>query len=313
MDTRRIGALEVSVAGLGGNNFGRRLDAAGVQRVVDAALEAGVTLFDTADIYGDGASEALLGRALGSRRDQVTITSKFGMGESPAGLPPGHPTSVETACDESLRRLGTDHIDLYLLHRPDPATPIGETLAAMDALRREGKVRETGCSNFSAGQLDEAAAVAAERGLHGFACVQNEFSLLERAPEKEGVLDACASLGLAFVPYFPLASGLLSGKYRRGRPAPSGPRLGGPTSRPAEEVVDAGRLEVVERLASFAGERGHTLLELALSWLADHREVASVIAGAMTPDQVRANVAATSAWRLSDEERAEVDRLLAGV
>jgi aryl-alcohol dehydrogenase-like predicted oxidoreductase len=312
MDTRRIGALEVSVAGLGGNNFGRRLDDEGVRRVVDAALEAGVTFFDTADIYGDGASEELLGRALGARRDRVVITSKFGMGEPPAGLPPGHPTSVARACEDSLSRLGTDRIDLYLFHQPDPTTPVGETLAAMDALRREGKVREIGCSNFSAAQLDEAAATAADRGLQDFVCVQNEFSLLERAPEREGVLDACARLGLAFVPYFPLASGLLSGKYRRGRPVPPGTRLGGPTARPAEQVVDERRLAVVERLAAFAEQRGHTLLELALSWLAGHRDVASVIAGAMTPEQVSANVAAVSAWALTDDELFEVHRLVAG-
>ena len=218
-DRRRIGVLEVSLPGLGCNNFGRRLDAAGTREVVEAALEAGVSHFDTADIYSDGASETFLGQALGARRNHVVITTKFGMGDVPEGLSGGDPRWVERACDQSLRRLGSEYIDLYLLHRPDPHVPIADTLAALNRLIDEGKVREIGCSNFSAGQLAEAHAAAFGRGLHGFACVQNEYSLLHREPE-QAVLESCASLGLAFVPFFPLAMGLLSGKYRQDRPMP---------------------------------------------------------------------------------------------
>ena len=310
MESRQIGSLAVSVAGLGGNNFGKRLDARGTREVVQAALDAGVTLFDTADIYGDGASETFLGQALGARREDVVITTKFGMREPPVGLSGGHPRWVVRAAEESLHRLGTSYIDLYLLHRPDPATPIGETLRAMNHLQQQGKVREIGCSKFSARQLAEAAAAARELGLRGFLCVQNEYSLLHREPEEE-VLPACTSLGLAFVPFFPLASGLLSGKYRQGHLAPAGTRLGGSGERPAEEVVGEGKLAVIERLAAFAEGHGHSLLELALSWLSARQQVASVIAGAMTAAQVRANVAATTSWKLSEEELAEVDRLTA--
>jgi aryl-alcohol dehydrogenase-like predicted oxidoreductase len=185
VESRRIGSLEVSLAGLGGNNFGRRLDADRTREVVEAALEAGVTLFDTADIYGDGASETLLGQALGARRASVVITTKFGMREPSAGLSGGHPRWVARAAEESLRRLGSSYIDLYLLHQPDPATPIGETLRAMNQLLTQGKVREIGCSNFSAAQLAEADAAAKERGLRGFVCVQNEYNLLHREPERE--------------------------------------------------------------------------------------------------------------------------------
>jgi aryl-alcohol dehydrogenase-like predicted oxidoreductase len=307
VETRHIGELEVSIAGLGGNNFGRRLDAAGTHLVVEAALEAGVTLFDTADVYGDGVSEKLLSEALGPRKGDVVITTKFGMSKPPDGLTGGHPEWVRRACEQSLRRLGIEAIDLYLLHQPDSATPIGETLAAMNRLIQQGKVREIGCSNFSAAQLREAAAAARERGLRGFACVQNEFSLLEREPERE-VLETCDALELAFVPFYPLTRGLLTGKYRAGLPPPAGARLTR-SGDPADEAFLRERLPVVERLAVFAERRGHSLLELALSWLAGHRQVASVIAGAMTPEQVKSNVAAIGAWRLSDEELAQIDRL----
>ena len=310
MESRRIGSLEVSVAGLGGNNFGRRADEHATREVVDAALDAGVTLFDTADVYGDGASEKLLGQALGTRREEVVITTKFGMREPPAGLSGGHPRWVVRAAEESLRRLGSSYLDLYLLHQPDPATPIGETLRAMNQLLQQGKVREIGCSNFSAPQLAEAAAAAKERGLRNFVCVQNEYSLLHREPEQE-VLAACGSLGLAFVPYFPLASGLLSGKYRRGRPVPAKTRLGGSGERSAEEIIGENKLAMVERLATFAELHGHSLLELSLSWLAARSPVASVIAGAMSAEQVRANVAATSAWKPTEDELAAFDRLTA--
>jgi aryl-alcohol dehydrogenase-like predicted oxidoreductase len=310
VERRHIGSLEVSVAGLGCNNFGRRLDARDTRIVVKAALEAGVTHFDTADIYGDGASETFLGQALGAARGDVLIATKFGSRQPPKGLSGGHPKWVEQSCKESLRRLGSDYIDLYLLHEPDAATPIGETLSAMNRLVQQGKVREIGCSNFSASQLAEAGAAASERGLGGFVCLQNEYSLLHREPEQQ-VLAACASLGLAFIPFFPLASGLLSGKYRRGRIAPAGTRLGGSGERLAEDVVGEGRLAVVERLAAFAERHGHSLLELALGWLAARDQVASVIAGSMSAEQVVANVAATTAWKLTEEALAEVDRLTA--
>ena len=236
-DRRRIGRLEVSLVGLGCDNFGRRLDAGGVRSVVEAALEAGIGHFDTADIYSDGASEMFLGQALGARRrGDAVITTKFGMGDVPEGLSGGDPKWVERACEQSLRRLGSDDIDLYLLHRPDPRVPIADTLAAMNRLVDEGKVREIGCSNFSAGQLAEAHAAARDRGLRGFACVQNEYNLLQRTPQ-EDVLATCTSLGLAFVPFFPLAMGLLSGKYRQDRPLPAKTRLTGSHDPTAETFV----------------------------------------------------------------------------
>ncbi len=301
-EKRRIGTLEVSPAGLGCNNFGRRLDAAGAASVVEAALAAGVTHFDTADVYADGASETLLGSALGARRRDVVVTTKFGMGEIPEGLSGGDPRWVRRACEQSLERLGGEYIDLYLLHRPDPAVPIADTLTAMNELVAEGKVREIGCSNFSAAQLAEAHEAARAGGLRGFACVQNEYNLFAREAQRE-VLAACDSLGMVFVPFFPLAVGLLSGKYRGGRPTPAQTRLAG------REALVEERLPQIEQLAAYAEHHGHTLLELALSWLASQRQVASVIAGAMTPEQVRADVAATTAWRLSETDLAAVERL----
>ncbi|MHB8512268.1 MAG: aldo/keto reductase [Actinomycetota bacterium] len=309
MEMRKIGSLSVSVAGLGTNNFGRRIDEARTKQVVDAALDAGINLFDTADLYGDGASEQLLGRSLGARRNDVVITTKFGMKAPEDGLSGGDPRWVARACEASLKRLGTDRIDLYLLHQPDDATPIGDTLAAMNALVDQGKVREIGCSNFSPEQLDESVAAATERGLRPFINVQNQYSLLHREPE-DGTLDACKRLGMSFVPFFPLASGLLSGKYRQGQIVPPGTRLGGEGGKPAEDIVDAQRLAVVEKLTAFASSKGHTLLELALSWLAQNPAVASVIAGATSVEQVRSNAAATGAWKLNPEELEIVDQLI---
>lgn len=308
MQTRKIGRLEVSIAGLGCNNFGGRIDESASRAVVDAALDAGVNHFDTADLYGGGASEEHLGRALGARRDGAVVATKFGMRPPPDGLTGGHPDWVARAADESLQRLGTDHIDLYWQHQPDPATPVGDTLEALDRLITAGKVLEVGCSNFSAAQLDEAATAAQERAVRPFVTVQNEYSLLHRDPEAE-VLPACTRLGMSFVPYFPLASGLLTGKYRRGQPPPAGTRL---AKWPADRVgrlLNDDRLAVVERLADLAAAHGHTLHELALSWLAEHPLVACVIAGATSPDQVRANAAATAAWALDDQTRLEVDRI----
>ncbi len=308
MELRKIGELEVSVAGLGTNNFGRRLDVAATQRVVAAALDAGVTHFDTADIYGEGRSEEYLGRALGARRGEVTIASKFGY----HGAPHGSNTQadwVPQALEATLRRLGTDRLDLFYYHKPDRRTPIGDTLEVLNGLLERGLVREIGCSNFTVAQLDEAAGAAAGRGLRGFTVVENEYSLVEREPETSGVLEAVERLGMAFVPFFPLASGLLSGVYRRGRSTPQGSRLGG-DGRAAEVLLGRATLDAVERLAAYAEAHGHTVLELALSYLAAHAPVASVIAGATSPEQVRANAAATGAWALTADELAEVRRLV---
>ncbi len=303
MRTRRIGTLEVSMIGLGCNNFGGRIDFDRSAAVVSAALDNGITFVDTADIYGGTKSEEFLGRALGRRRDDVVVATKFGMkvDEDRHGAKPDY---VQRALEDSLRRLGTDRIDLYILHAPDAETPIGDTLGALDDCVKAGKVREIGCSNFSAEQLRQADAAVAD-GAARFVSVQNEYSLVQRQPERE-VLPECRRAGLGFVPYFPLASGLLTGKYRRGEPPPPGGRLSG---MPAEHYAALDeRLAVVEDLAAFAGERGHTLLELAMSWLLARPEVASVIAGATTPEQVAANATAGD-WLLDADQLAEIDEL----
>ena len=304
----KIGSLEVSVVGVGCNNFGMRIDEDHSKTVVDAALDAGVTLFDTADLYGGGKSEEFLGRALGSRRDRAVITTKFGMMKPPEGLAPGSPEWVAQACDNSLQRLGTDYIDLYLQHTPDAGTPIGDTLEAMNRLIDAGKVREIGGSNFSAAQLDEMATAAQERGVRPFVNLQNEYSLVQRDPERE-VIPACQRLGITFVPYFPLASGLLTGKYKRDEAAPEGSRLAAWGDRAGAFLSDE-RFDIVERLDEYARAHGHTLHELALSWLATNPAIASVIAGATSPEQARSNAAATTAWPLTDKERGEVADLL---
>ena len=296
MDTRRIGSLTVSLAGLGCNNFGNRLDEPATRQVVSAALDAGINFFDTADIYGGTRSEEFLGRALGGRRDRVVIATKFG-NEIDAERRGARAQYVRRAAEDSLRRLGTDRIDLYQLHRPDPAVPIAETLGALDELVRAGKVIEIGCSNFSVAQIREAEA-AVRPGAARFVSVQNEYNLLHWEPEA-GVLAECERAGIGFLPYFPLASGLLTGKYRKGQPPPAGSRL--QSAERYARLLSERNLEVVERLIVFAQSRGHTLLELACSWLASHGAVASVIAGATTPAQVRANAGAVD-WRLDDDE-----------
>jgi aryl-alcohol dehydrogenase-like predicted oxidoreductase len=291
-----LGQLDVSAAGLGCNNFGRRLDLARTRAVIDAALEAGIDFLDTADVYGDGRSEEMIGEVLADgRRERVVLATKFGMDTS--GALPGAPGSaqyVRAACERSLRRLQTDVIDLLQYHKPNPAVPLDETLEAMEALRREGMVRELGVSNFSAEQL---------RSTPGVASLQNEYSLLRREIERD-VIPACEKLGVGVLPYFPLASGLLSGKYRRGEDAPSGTRLAG-----RERIASDAEWDVIEALERFASERGIELIDVAIGWLVAQPSVTSVIAGATTPEQVRRNAAAAVSWQPSREDLAELDRI----
>jgi aryl-alcohol dehydrogenase-like predicted oxidoreductase len=303
METRRLGdsEVEVSVVGLGCNQFGRTLDLDGVRAVVDAAIDAGITHFDTADIYGgQGRAEELLGEALGARRDQVVVATKFGMdmGDG-SGASPDY---VRVAIEASLQRLGTDFVDVYWLHQPDPATPIAETLGALDEIVRAGKVRAIACSQFDAAQIEEADRAARESGFARFVAVQNEYNLLQRSIENE-VVPVCERLGMSVIPFYPLARGLLTGKYRRGQDAPAGTRL---ASRP-EFLTDAS-FDVVEALQSFADARNVTLLDVAIGGLAAQPAVASVIAGATKPEQVRANAAA-GAWRPSADDLSELNAL----
>jgi aryl-alcohol dehydrogenase-like predicted oxidoreductase len=305
VDRRRIGSLDVSVVGLGCNNFGWRLNAGATERVVHAALDAGVDFFDTADIYGTGQSEEYLGRALGRKRSQVVLATKFGMkmDEHRKGAKPEY---VRQALHDSLRRLGTDTIDLYQLHQPDPEVPIADTLAVLDEAVKAGQVREIGCSNFSAEQLREAEA-ATRSGAARFGSVQNEYSLCHREPER-GVLAECERQGIAFIPYFPLANGLLTGKYRKGQPLPKGTRIK-PGQGRFSDLLSDDSLDRVEKLVAFAESRGRTLLELAFAWLLARPVVVSVIAGATSPQQARSNAGAAG-WQLTAEDLAEIDRIV---
>jgi aryl-alcohol dehydrogenase-like predicted oxidoreductase len=304
MKTRTIGSLQVSVVGLGCNNFGWRIDAAATAEVVNVALDAGINFFDTADIYGKGQSEEYLRRALGSRRDEIVLATKFGM-EMDAEKRGAKPAYIRQAVEDSLRRLGTDRIDLYQLHRPDPETPIQETLGALDELVQAGKVREIGCSNFSVEQLREAEG-AVKSGAARFVSVQNNYSILHREPEPE-VLPECRRAGLAFLPFFPLANGLLTGKYRASKALPAGSRA---EAGFGPKIFTEENLAIVEKLIEFAESRGHTILELAFRWLLTRPEIPSVIAGAKSAEQVTANVAAGSSdWDLTAAELAEIDRI----
>jgi aryl-alcohol dehydrogenase-like predicted oxidoreductase len=302
MRTRRLGSdLEVTVVGLGCNNFGGRIDEAAARAVIDAALDAGVTFFDTADVYGNrGGSEEIIGRALGARRDQVVLATKFGHdvgdGETARGARP----YIRKAVEASLRRLQTDRIDLYQYHRPDGVTPLEETLEALHELVQDGTVRAIGSSNFTPAMVEESAAIATECGLTPFVSEQSEYSWLRRGAEAE-LLPTCERLGIGFIPYFPLASGLLTGKYEKGRPAPEGTRLAG------RELADDD-LDAVERLRAIGERHGASLLEVAIGGLAALTGVASVIAGATKPEQVRANAAA-GAWEPSPEALAELHSL----
>jgi aryl-alcohol dehydrogenase-like predicted oxidoreductase len=304
VDTRTIGSFKVSVVGLGCNNFGMRIGRRETHAVVGAALDAGITLFDTADIYGGTKSETYLGAALGHRRDEIVLASKFG---APYEGHEGGASAlyIRVAVEDSLARLGTDRIDLYQLHMPDQKTPIAETIGALTELVDEGKIREFGCSNFSAGMLEEAAA-ATPPGRPGFVSVQNQYNILSREPE-DGVLAECERTGLAFLPFFPLASGLLSGKYRRGEPAPEGTRLAAMGDRASSQLTDE-RLAQVAALDELAQRHGHTVLDLAFGWLLSRPAVASVIAGATRPEQIAANVAAGQ-WIPGDDVLREVDAI----
>ena len=310
MDTKPLGrsGLRVSVVGLGCNNFGQRCDQAQTRAVVAKALDLGVTLFDTADVYGGGGvSEEYLGKALESRRGEVVLATKFGMpmGEGPLRRG-GSRRWMMQAAENSLRRLGTEYIDLYQIHFPDAGTPIEETLRALDDLVRQGKVRYVGCSNFAGWQVVEAAWTARTAGLAQFVSAQNFSNLLERNVERE-LVPACNAHGLGVLPYFPLASGLLTGKYQRGAAAPEGTRLSAPRFKGA---LSDKNFDKVEKLSAFAADAGHSLLELAIGWLASQPHVPSVIAGATKPEQVEANVRAAS-WKLSAAELAKVNEVAA--
>jgi aryl-alcohol dehydrogenase-like predicted oxidoreductase len=308
LEKRKIGSLDVSVVGVGCNNFGGRIDETRTKEVIDAALERGINFFDTADMYANGRSEELIGRFLvdGGHRPDVIIATKFGNEMEGQGRG-ARPEYVRLALEASLERLRTDYIDLYQLHLPDPDVPIAETLGALDELVKAGKVREIGCSNFSVQQIREAHAEAARRaGSARFVSVQNEYSLLHREPE-EGVLDECERQGIAFLPFFPLMSGLLTGKYRKGGLIPEGTRVA--KYERYRSLLTDDNLDKVEVLIKFAESRGHTILELAISWLLARRVVASVIAGATSGAQVRANVSGAG-WKLSTADLDEIDSLL---
>ena len=306
MQQRQIGSLEVSVVGVGCNNFGGRIDENTTREVIDAALAEGINFFDTADMYADGRSEELIGKILGPRRRDVIIATKFG-NNMPGQGSGARPEYVRQAVEASLKRLHTDYIDLYQQHVPDPEVPIAETLGALDELVKAGKVREIGCSNFSAEQIREAQAAARKkRGTPRFVSVQNEYSLLHREPEA-GVLQECEREGLAFLPFFPLKSGLLTGKYRNGQAIPQDTRVA--KYERYRKLLTEENLDKVEALIDYAQSHGHTILELAISWLLAHKVVASVIAGASSAEQIRANVRSAN-WQLGAHNLEEVDSAL---
>jgi aryl-alcohol dehydrogenase-like predicted oxidoreductase len=304
MRTARLGSLEVSVVGLGCNNFGRALDQVGARVVVDQALDSGINVFDTSDNYGDGQSESFLGAALGQRRDQVVIATKFGMPVSgvpgSGGAAPGY---IRRAVERSLDQLGTDYIDLYQLHKPDPEVPIGDTMEVMNALVNEGKVREVGCSNLDADQLSGSANAARTLGLRPFLANQIQYSLLHRAPEHDGSIHVGERENVAVLPYYPLASGMLTGKAQRGQPVEGRLQM----ERYQGFLTDS-NFEVVEALRGFAFERDITMVQVALGWLLAQRMVPFVTAGATKPEQVTANAAAT-AWSPSTADLAALDAI----
>jgi len=310
MKLRKLGEAgpEVSVAGLGCNNFGMRIDLESSRKVIHKALDLGITLFDTADIYGNrGGSETMIGQILGENRKRIVLATKFGGAMNDAGTMKGAARRyIMSAAEASLKRLRTHWIDLYQIHFPDPATPIEETLRALDDLMRDGKVRYIGCSNFAAWQLVDAQWTAQHHNLHAFVSCQNEYSLLVRSVERE-LLPAMQKFGLGMLPYFPLASGLLTGKYVRNKPAPENTRFQALKGL-ADRYVTESNWKIVERLETFCAKRGHALLQLAFSWLLARPTVASVIAGATKPGQVEQNAKAAGGG-LAPEELAEIDEI----
>ena len=312
MEIRNLGhsGLRVSAIGLGCNNFGGRIDEAATKIVIHKALDLGITLFDTADVYGErGGSEEVMGRILGDDRKRIVLATKFAAPMDDSGEKIGGSRRyIMEAVEASLRRLRTDWIDLYQMHRVDPNTPIEETLRALDDLIRQGKVRYTGCSNFPAWMMTEAAWTARTAGLNGFVSCQDEYSLVHRAPEAE-LMPAARKLGFGLLPYFPLASGLLTGKYRRNTPLPAGTRLA-KTQRLADRYLTERNWKISEKLGDFAEARGRTMLELAFSWLLAQPPVASVIAGATRPEQLEQNVKAGT-WAMTPEELAAIDQIAA--
>ncbi len=315
MQQRTVGrsSLQVSLAGLGTSNFGARVEPGMAQTIIHKALDLGVTLFDTADSYGDGRCEEVLAKALGGRRKDVIIASKWGNFDPGGDVPPpvieirgGSRAYILHALEQSLRRLETDYIDLYQLHKPDPNTPIEETLRALDEAIRQGKVRYAGVSNMPATQIAEAQRVAKQLGIEGFVSFQDRYNLLRRGIENT-VFPVTDRHGLGLLPTLPLAEGLLTGKYRRGTPAPDGTRLA-TWSRMSERSVNERSWRVMEQLRSFAYERGHTLLELAMSWLATRPQVSSIIAGASKPEQVEQNIVALG-WALTEDELSTIDTI----
>jgi aryl-alcohol dehydrogenase-like predicted oxidoreductase len=311
MKLRNVGrsGLRVSVVGLGCNNFGGRIDLEAARAVVHRALDLGVTLFDTSDTYGNrGGSETCLGEILGARRKDIVLATKFGLAMDDEGRLKGASRGyIMSAVEASLRRLKTEWIDLYQLHRPDPLTPIEETLAALDDLVRQGKVRYIGCSNLPAWQVAVAQGAAREHGVAGFICCQDQYSLLVRDIEAE-LIPAVQHLGLGLLPYFPLAGGMLTGKYKRNAPPPPGTRFAHPTQAYSQRYLTDANWDKVEKLSRYVEARGRTLLELAIAWLAARPPVSSVIAGATRPEQVEANVKAGT-WELAADEIAEIDRI----
>ena len=312
MELRNLGrsGLRVSLVGLGCNNFGMRLDANQTADVVSAALDAGITLFDTADMYGSrGDSERFLGKALGAKRSEIVLASKFGMAMDDEGVKIGAARRyIMQAVEDSLSRLGTDWIDLYQLHQFDPLTPIDETLRALDDLIRDGKVRYVGSSNLPAWRSTEAEFIARELGTNKFISCQEEWNVLNRAIEQD-VVPMMETYGLGMLPYFPLASGLLTGKYKKDS-MPEGARLTDMPRFANRGYVTEANFAKVERLENFANQRGHSVLELAFSWLAAQKVTGSVIAGATKPEQIKSNVSAAN-WKMTAEELAEIDELLA--
>jgi aryl-alcohol dehydrogenase-like predicted oxidoreductase len=311
MEYRNLGnsGLKVSVVGLGCNNFGMVIDAEQTRAVVHRALEAGVTLFDTADIYGNrGGSEQMLGKALGERRQQVIVATKFGMamGDGPY-LKGASRSYIVAAAEASLKRLGTDYIDLYQIHFPDPETPQHETLEAFNDLVRAGKVRYIGCSNFAGWQLADAMWLSREHHLASYISAQNQYNLLDRRIERE-LIPACQHFGVGILPYFPLASGFLTGKYRRGTEPAKDTRFGGMMRAGASRMLSEENFATLERLEEFARSHDHSMVELAIAWLAAQPQVASVICGATKAEQVSANVKGGD-WKISAEENAAIGKL----